>query len=89
MHNRAATSTRRAAVEHRNARFDGVRAPCGRVGYAVRNEDTDEDGLVMQETVWSCGCRSLHREYHDGSYQGQVFRHDRQKTPVNPVSSER
>jgi hypothetical protein len=36
----------------------------------------DEDGLVLEETTYACGCRSTTREYHDGSHQRRVIRHD-------------
>jgi hypothetical protein len=62
-------------VQHTTS-FEGERAPCGRLGHADRNEMKDEDGLVLEETVYACGCRSMHREYHDGSYQRRVIRHD-------------
>ena len=56
--------------------FEGERAPCGRLGHADRNAVEDEDGLLLEETLYACGCRSLHREYHDGSYHRRVIRHD-------------
>ena len=56
--------------------FEGERAPCGRLGHADRNAMEDEDGLVLEETLYACGCRTTHREYHDGAYQRRVIRHD-------------
>ena len=76
-------------MEQRNTSFEGERAPCGRLGHADRNEAEDEDGLVMELTVYACGCKSLHREYHDGSFQRQVIRHDGRRYMVDELTSER
>ena len=56
--------------------FEGERAPCGRVGHADREEAEDEDGLRLLLTVYACGCRTMHREFHDGSLHRMVIRHN-------------
>jgi hypothetical protein len=63
------------SVEHTTS-FEGERAPCGRLGPADRREIEDEDGLVLHETRFACGCRSVHREFHDGSFHRKVVRHN-------------
>jgi hypothetical protein len=62
-------------VQHTTS-FEGERAPCGRLGHADRNEVEDEDGLILEETIYACGCRAQRREFHDGSYQRKVIRHN-------------
>jgi hypothetical protein len=76
-------------VQQRETSFEGERAPCGRLVRADRSEVDDEDGLVMALTVYACGCRSLHREFHDGSFQRQVIRHDGKRFTLHEMHSER
>jgi hypothetical protein len=56
--------------------FQNEQAPCGRVVDGEHYQDQDEDGLVTDNLHYACGCRSLRREYHDGSCCRKVIRHD-------------
>ena len=51
-------------------------APCGRVVDVEYVEDRDEDCLVTEEFIYSCGCRIIGHEYHDGTVSRRVVRHD-------------
>ena len=52
------------------------RAPCGRIVTGELYEDHDDDVVVTRETVYACGCQSIHHEYHDGAVSRRVVRHD-------------
>jgi hypothetical protein len=42
-----------------------------------RHEDLDDDDTHVTEALsYSCGCRSIRHEYHDGSVSNKVIRHD-------------
>jgi hypothetical protein len=52
------------------------RAPCGRLVDGESHEDQDEQGLVIHDVYYACGCRSIHHEYHDGSICRKIVHHD-------------
>ena len=56
--------------------FKSVRAPCGQIVDGEQHHEHDEDGLLTDELYYACGCRSIHREYHDGSVSHRLVRHD-------------
>lgn len=56
--------------------FKGEPAPCGRLSDSEHYEDHDDDCVVTRGVEFACGCRSLQREYHDGSVSRRVVRHD-------------
>jgi len=57
-------------------RFKAERAPCGRIVPGAHYEDRDDYGLLLRDEYYDCGCRRIHHEYHDGSTEVDVFRHD-------------
>lgn len=54
----------------------GQKAPCGQIVDADQYEDRDDQTLITQEVDYSCGCRSIAHEYHDGSVSRRIVRHD-------------
>jgi hypothetical protein len=56
--------------------FSNQQAPCGRIVDSEQYEDHDDDIVVTCEIDYKCGCRSIRREYHDGSISRKVVRHD-------------
>ena len=56
--------------------FKGEKAPCGRVVSGDHYLDRDDFGLLMRDEFYDCGCRRIHHEYHDGSTDVEVIRHD-------------
>jgi hypothetical protein len=56
--------------------FQPERAPCGRLVGGEHFQDQDDDCLVSDEWFYSCGCRVLQHEYHDGTVSRRVVRHD-------------
>jgi hypothetical protein len=56
--------------------FQPERAPCGRLAGGDHFQDQDADCLVSDEWFYSCGCRVLQHEYHDGTVSRRVVRHD-------------
>jgi hypothetical protein len=57
-------------------RFQSEHAPCGRMVDGESHQDQDEQGLVIHDVYYACGCRSIHHEYHDGSICSKIVRHD-------------
>ena len=56
--------------------FTDDRAPGGRkVGGETERED-DTEGLVLETMTFTCGCRRIRAQYHDGSFDVRVVRHD-------------
>lgn len=56
--------------------FKAEQAPCGRTVPGDHYEDRDDFGLLMRDEFYDCGCRRIHHEYHDGSTEVEVIRHD-------------
>ena len=59
-----------------NGTFKGQPAPCGRLADGEKYEDHDDEVVMTQEIIYSCGCQSIQHEYHDGSISRKVVRHD-------------
>jgi hypothetical protein len=51
-------------------------APCGQRVDAESRQDRDDEGLVISDMYYVCGCRSIRHEYHDGSVCCRIVRHD-------------
>jgi hypothetical protein len=66
----------RQDVAPTNATVKNQSAPCGRIVDAERRDERDEDGLVVRDMYYACGCRSIRHEYHDGSVCRRIVRHD-------------
>ena len=56
--------------------FKSQPAPCGRIVDGENYRDQDSDVVVTLETEFTCGCRSIQHEYHDGTVSRTVIRHD-------------
>lgn len=56
--------------------FKGRQAPCGQVVDGERVQDRDDECLLTEDLNYTCGCRSIRHEYHDGSFSRTVIRHD-------------
>jgi hypothetical protein len=56
--------------------FKSEKAPCGRVVDGEHYEDRDDEVLVSDNFYFTCGCRVIQHEYHDGSVSRKVVRHD-------------
>jgi hypothetical protein len=56
--------------------FKNARAPCGRVVDGEQYQDLIEEGLVIEEVTYACGCRSIRHDYHDGSVSRKLIRHN-------------
>jgi hypothetical protein len=57
-------------------RFTHEQAPCGKTVDGDHYRDDDEEGLVIRDEYYDCGCRRIRHEYHDGSIQTTAIRHD-------------
>jgi hypothetical protein len=56
--------------------FTGELAPCGRTVDGQHYQDDDDEGLVIRDEYYSCGCRRILHTYHDGSIYSTVIRHN-------------
>ena len=56
--------------------FTGELAPCGRTVDWQHYQDDDDEGLVIRDEYYSCGCRRILHTYHDGSIHSTVIRHN-------------
>ena len=56
--------------------FIAEQAPCGKTVPGDHYEDRDDYGLVIRNEYYACGCRRTYAEYHDGSVEVDVIRHD-------------
>jgi hypothetical protein len=56
--------------------FRSQQAPCGRIVDGETYEDQDPETLLTREVDYTCGCRSIRHEYHDGTVSRKIVRHD-------------
>ncbi len=56
--------------------FENQQAPCGRTCNGQCHDDRDDEGLSIHDMFYSCGCRSLRHEFHDGSMSRKIVHHD-------------
>lgn len=56
--------------------FTSERAPCGKQVDGHRHRESDDEGFVIDDLTYACGCRTIHHEFHDGSVRVKVVRHD-------------
>ena len=56
--------------------FKGEQAPCGRIADGETFQDQDDEVVVTQETIYTCGCQSIRHQYHDGTLSRRIVRHD-------------
>ena len=56
--------------------FSDRLTPCRRRRGGERYEDKDDAMLLTQLVLFSCGCRIVRHEYHDGTVNQTVIRHD-------------
>jgi hypothetical protein len=59
-----------------STRFSNRLAPCGRKRTGEHYETRDDQGLATDQMLFDCGCRTTREEYHDGSVEHIVVRHD-------------
>ena len=56
--------------------FTSEKAPCGKRSDGERHRENDDDGLVIDDLTYLCGCRRTRHEFHDGSVRIRTVRHD-------------
>jgi hypothetical protein len=59
-----------------STRFASEKAPCGKTVEGRRHRDDDDEGFVIDDLYYDCGCRTVRHAYHDGSVSTRVVRHD-------------
>jgi hypothetical protein len=58
------------------SRMMAEKAPCGQIVDVERFLVRDEECLLTDGRHYSCGCKLLRHEYHDGTLATTVVRHD-------------
>jgi hypothetical protein len=56
--------------------FSAERAPCGKIVAGDHYQDEDDEGLIIRDEYYDCGCRRISHVYHDGSTEVRAIRHD-------------
>jgi hypothetical protein len=56
--------------------FSKERAPCGKRVGGSRHRESDDDGFAYNDVIYSCGCRHISHQFHDGSIRIRIVRHD-------------
>jgi len=59
-----------------NVPFSKERAPCGKTVDGSRHQESDDDGLAYNDVLYSCGCRHISHQFHDGTIRTRIVRHD-------------
>ena len=59
-----------------STRFQDRRAPCGHQADGERNLSQDLQGLITEEMIYDCGCRTAREEFHDGSVHRMTVHHN-------------
>jgi len=59
-----------------NVPFSKERAPCGKTVDGSRHQESDDDGLAYNDVNYSCGCRHISHQFHDGTIRTRIVRHD-------------
>lgn len=57
-------------------RFVAEKAPCGKIVDGEHYLDRDDEGLLIKDDLYACGCRRIRHEFHDGSIEVRTVRHD-------------
>ena len=57
------------------SRFEARRTPCGQVRDGESFVTEDQQGLITEELLFDCGCRTSREEFHDGSLHRMVVNH--------------
>ena len=58
------------------SRFQATLAPCGHQYDGERCVIEDDQGLITEQVLFSCGCRTTKEEFHDGSVHHMVVHHN-------------
>lgn len=56
--------------------FERDEAPCGKMVDGHRQQERDDHILLADNKYYSCGCYSIRRSYHDGSFCRRVIHHN-------------
>ena len=68
--------------------FEPELAPCGKFVGGDCYRDRDDEGLVVFDLFYTCGCRRTRHEYHDGTITTQAIHHGRRHKLLSDEHSE-
>lgn len=57
------------------SRFEARTAPCGKSYDGEELLTEDSEGLSTRDVRFTCGCRTHHEEFHDGSVHNMIVNH--------------
>jgi hypothetical protein len=80
-------AARRWVVVGTSTGFTKERAPCGKQVSGSRYNEDDGSGMLCNDVNYSCGCRSISHQFHDGSCRTRIIRHDG-RVLLNQLSAE-
>ena len=66
----------------KRSEFGAEPAPCGKVVGGEYYRDDDDEGLVVYDQYYECGCRRTRHEYHDGSVTATAVKHGRKRGKI-------
>jgi hypothetical protein len=69
-----------------SARFSSRIAPCGRTNTGEHYETRHDQGLASDQMLFDGWCRASREDYHDGSVEYVVVRHDGELVNHDTVS---
>jgi hypothetical protein len=72
----ASTDAKESTMVGTRSNFTSEQAPCGKQVGGQHYRDRDDDGLVIYDQHYDCGCRRSRHQYHDGSIRESTVRHD-------------
>lgn len=65
-----------SALTVTSARFSSRIAPCGRTNTGEHYETRGDQGLATDQMLFDAGCLAGREDFHDGSIEYVVVRHD-------------
>ena len=68
--------------------FDPELAPCGKNVGGECYREFDGSGFVVYDLYYSCGCRRIRHEYHDGSVTTNDVHHGRRHRVLSDEHAE-
>ena len=68
--------------------FEPEQAPCGKIVAGDCYRDRDDEGFIVYDLYYKCGCRRTRHEYHDGTVTTQAIRHGRRHRVLSDEHSE-
>ena len=63
-------------MAHATTSSTSQEAPCGRIVACECHHEEDDEGLLINDLFFACGCRNIRHEYHDGTFSQRIVHHN-------------